>query len=97
VTESAPGLLPLSDLSVSAYPRRGPLPRIAYGILENPARFAGRTITIPLLSPPENLANAEELADAVMCGGRQACGVQFFRSVTAFAQHLDEAADPALY
>lgn len=95
--ENDPGFLPVSDLSVSSYPRRGPLPRIAYSILENPARFAGRTITIPLLSPPENMANAEELADAIMCGGRQACGVQFFRSVVAFALHLDEGTDPALY
>lgn len=75
-------------------PQRGRLPKIAETILKQAAKLRERTISIPMFSHPESMANAEELADAVMCGARKSCRVQFFRSVALAALHI--VGDPAL-
>lgn len=74
--------------------QRTRLPKIAKTILEQAAKLRERTISIPMYSHPESMANAEELADAVMCGARKSCRVQFFRSVALAALYI--VGDPAL-
>jgi len=69
------------------------LPEVARVILERPGLLRGRTVAIPLYSQPEEMANAELLADAVMCGARASCSVDFFRDLAALAMQLEE--DPA--
>ena len=78
----------------TAYPGRDTLPEAVRTIHERPALLRGRTITIPLHSPPEDMDNAAELACAVMCGIRTACRVDFFRDVAELALRHEE--DPAL-
>lgn len=78
----------------TARPQRTRLPKIAKTILEQAAKLRERTISIPMYSHPESMANAEELADAVMCGARKSCRVQFFRSVALAALYI--VGDPAL-
>jgi hypothetical protein len=84
---------PLQPTS-SQYPSRGPLPPIVNAILERPETLRERTISIPLFTSPEDMAFAEELAWAVMCGIRATCRVDFERSVEALAMLNDP--DPAL-
>lgn len=86
------------DVAVAAtqakLPLRARLPLLAETILKQAAKLRERTISIPMYSHPESMADAEELADAVMCGGRNSCRVQFFRSVALAALYI--VGDPAL-
>jgi hypothetical protein len=84
---------PLQPIS-SQYPSRGPLPPIVGAILERPETLSERTISIPLFTSPEDMAFAEELAWAVMCGIRETCRVDFERSVEVLAMLSDP--DPAV-
>jgi hypothetical protein len=84
---------PLQPTS-SQYPNRGALPPIVNAILDRPETLRERTISIPLFTSPEDMAFAEELAWAVMCGIRETCRVDFERSVEALAMLNDP--DPAL-
>lgn len=79
---------------VTTASRPARLPKIAETILQQAAKLRQRTISIPMYSHPESMANAEELADAVMCGARKSCRVQFFRSVALAALYI--VGDPAL-
>lgn len=83
----------LSAPRSSLYPRRGPLPAIVRTIRDHPARLRGRTITIPLFSPPIDIRFSAELVHAVMCGRRPVCRIRIFRSLAAVAQEYEE--DPA--
>ncbi|MBD5801471.1 hypothetical protein AZOA_08860 [Azoarcus sp. Aa7] len=72
--ESAvPWLVPTSERI------RRPLPAIVHVISQDPAQFASRTVRIPLHNYAHNMDAVEQLADAVMCGGRDDCRVQFER------------------
>lgn len=86
---------PSIDPNASAYPSREPLPDLVETILERPEYLRDRTISIPLYSPPETHANAEALADAVMCGARPGCHVEFFHSIwmVALLYETDPARD----
>lgn len=83
----------LSAPRPSLYPKRGPLPAIVKTIRDHPARLRGRTITIPLFSPPIDMRFSVELVQAVMCGRRPACRIRIFRSLAGVAQEYEE--DPA--
>lgn len=74
-------------------PLRAALPAAAQQVLDHPARLRNRTVTIPMFSSYEDRANAEDLADAVMCGARMACRVVFHPDIAAIA-FLHET-DPA--
>lgn len=78
----------------SLYPRRGPLPPVVNTIHEHPGRLRGRTITVPLFSPPIDMRVAVELVEAVMCDVRPECRVRIFRSAAAAAMQYED--DPAL-
>jgi hypothetical protein len=80
-------------LDPAASPPSDGLPEVARVILERPGLLRGHTLTIPLHSPPEEMANAELLAEALMCGARTSCRVDFFRDVAALAMQFEE--DPA--
>ncbi|BAL22517.1 hypothetical protein [Azoarcus sp. KH32C] len=77
----------------SLYPKRGPLPPIVKTIQEQPDLLRSRTITIPLFTPPRDLAFAATLVQAVMCDIRPACRAQIMRSSTAVIDAFEE--DPA--
>ncbi|HJV25630.1 MAG TPA: hypothetical protein VJ673_08075 [Aromatoleum sp.] len=77
----------------SLYPKRGPLPTIVKTIQEQPDLLRSRTITIPLFTPPRDLAFAATLVQAVMCDIRPACRAQIMRSSTAVIDAFEE--DPA--
>lgn len=64
----------------AAMPRRQALPSIVHVINQNPAWLASRTVRIPLHNHAHNMEAVEQLADAVMCGGRHDCRVEFERS-----------------
>jgi hypothetical protein len=81
----------------SGRPQRGTLTQLAVALVDAPAKMIERTIRVPLLSYPENMSDVEELADAVVCGGRITCRVEFFRTTGALALHLDDESDPALH
>ncbi len=76
------------------YPGQMVLPLAVREIREQPMRLYGRTLVIPMFSTPELAANSEMLADAVMCGARPACRVDFFHDVAGLASLYEE--DPAL-
>lgn len=61
---------------------------LARTILDRPGALQQRTLSIPLLSPPESHLGAEELAGAVMCADRIRCRV-------SFRSRYDPLADPA--
>lgn len=72
--ESAvPWLVPTSERV------RRPLPALVHVISQDPAQLASRTVRIPLHNYAQNMEAVEQLADAVMCGGRSDCRVQFER------------------
>lgn len=56
-----------------------PLPALVHVISQDPAQLASRTVRIPLHNYAHNMEAVEQLADAVMCGGRSDCRVQFER------------------
>lgn len=58
---------------------RRPLPALVHVISQDPAQLASRTVRIPLHNYAHNMEAVEQLADAVMCGGRGDCRVQFER------------------
>ena len=53
------------------------LPQIARRILDLPETLAGQVIRIPLYAPPFEFALVGQLAEAVMCGARDRCGILF--------------------
>ena len=53
------------------------LPPIVRAIREQPGRFAGRAVHIPLWNVPYEMAFARQLAESVMCGARDDCHVDF--------------------
>lgn len=61
---------------------------LARTILDRPGALQQRTLSIPLLSPPESRLGAEELAGAVMCADRIRCRV-------SFRSRYDPLLDPA--
>lgn len=69
---------------------------LANAILRSPGELRGRRIVIPMFSEPEDRAFMIELAEAVMCGVRPRCAVEFLQSISEVALALDEAGDPAL-
>ncbi len=81
------------SVAPSGMPSRRPLPALVDTILERPAALRDRRIRIPLYSPPESRENAEELADAVMCGARKHCQVRFIHAIELAALYYEE--DPA--
>ena len=70
---AVPWLVPTSERI------RRPLPVLVHVIGQDPAQLASRTVRIPLHNYAENMDAVEQLADAVMCGGRSDCRVQFER------------------
>ena len=64
------------------FPTRGPLPPLVGTIAAEPGLLLGQFVRIPLHSPPEYLDDAALLADAVMCGGRLNCLVNFDDGLT---------------
>jgi hypothetical protein len=73
-----------------------PLPRLAREILEHPEQFQGRRISIPMYSEPEEREFMIQLAEAVMCGVRKACSVEFLRTISEVALAQDAIDDPAI-
>lgn len=69
---------------------------LANRILRKPGELEGRRIVIPMFSEPEDRAFMIELAEAVMCGVRPRCAVEFLQSVSEVALALDAIGDPAL-
>lgn len=53
------------------------LPKLVADIRNAPATLDGKTIVIPLHSPPIDMARAGLLARHVMCGALPACEVEF--------------------
>ncbi|HJV25769.1 MAG TPA: hypothetical protein VJ673_08775 [Aromatoleum sp.] len=76
--------------------RTRPLPRVARQILERPEQFQGRRISIPMYSEPEEREFMVQLAEAVMCGVRKACSVEFLRTISEVALAQDAIDDPAI-
>lgn len=72
--------------------RRG-LPPFVRALRDRPSDLAGRTIRIPMHGPLLDPAFARELAQAVMCGSRAACSVQFVSRPEAIVAVSDEALD----
>lgn len=95
-TSSASATASTNASTESGRPQRGTLTQLAVALVNAPAKMVERTIRVPLLSYPENMSDVEELADAVVCGGRITCRVEFFRTTGALALHLDDEGDPAL-
>jgi len=69
------------------------LPAIVKTIHERPAQLRGRTITIPVFTPPRDAQFAAMLVEAVMCGARPSCRARILRSPAAVAVEYEE--DPA--
>ncbi|BAL22399.1 hypothetical protein AZKH_0047 [Azoarcus sp. KH32C] len=93
-----PGEVPdAGEAERSAAPSKGrPLPRVARQILEHPEQFQGRRISIPMYSDPGEREFMIQLAEAVMCGVRQACSVEFLRTISEVALAQDALDDPAI-
>ena len=53
------------------------LPQIARRIWGTPESLAGHLIRIPLHAPPFEFALVGQLAESVMCGARNSCGILF--------------------
>lgn len=53
------------------------LPPVVGEILNNPERLSGRRIRIPLHGEPVDFELVGQLAEAVMCGSNEHCGVVF--------------------
>lgn len=71
------------------------LPAVAQRILREPLKLRDRIIVIPMFSSYESRENARELADAVMCGTRLACRVNYHpdMATVAFLHETDPARD----
>ena len=61
------------------------LPPLVREIVRAPRRLVGAEVSIPLLSPPDDLLFVEQLAQSTMCYGRPACRVTFLRPSTEVA------------
>lgn len=72
------------------------LPPPARAILHEPDRLKGHRIAVPMLTEPESRAFMIELVEAVMCGAKRNCAVQFLEMGAPLALLLDEFNDPAL-
>lgn len=72
------------------------LPGFVRELRLNPARFAQEAIVVPMFAPSDDAARVHELAQAVMCGSRQACSVVMSPSPLSveLLRLLDD--DPAL-
>lgn len=79
---TAPDSPPATSSTTDIFPTRGPLPPLVGTIAAEPGLLVGQLVRIPLHSPPENLSDAALLADAVMCGGRLHCLVNFDSGLT---------------
>lgn len=66
---------------------------LAHAILDTPDRLQRRTIAIPVFGSNCSRAAAEQLAEAVMCGGRRDCEVGLLSPFEAFVRQLDEFGD----
>lgn len=53
------------------------LPTLIHDIWNSPQQLAGRRLSIPLHSVPFDFEMVGRLAESVMCGNRDACGVIF--------------------
>lgn len=76
--------------------RRHRLPPVVEAILRRPRALGGRIFVIPLLTEPQDMEFARELAASVMCGVKRHCEVDFLRSFVDIALAMDHAGDPAL-
>lgn len=50
---------------------------MARQVIEEPEAFAGKWVEIPLMAPPFDFELVGQLAEFVMCGNQDACGVLF--------------------
>lgn len=66
--------------------RNSQLPVAARKIIDDPDRLAGWRVEIPLLAPPFDFELVGQLAEYVMCGNREACGVIFGETLAQLDQ-----------
>lgn len=64
----------------------GALPKWLAAMRERPESFAGRRVTIPLYTHPEDPEFLHQLAETVMCGARKSCRVTWIARTTQLAQ-----------
>lgn len=76
--------------------RSKPLPPLVRAILHDPGSLTGRRISIPMFSEPEEQAFMIELAEAVMCGIKAECSVQFLGAGSGTVLRVDEIDGSAL-
>lgn len=82
-----------ADGAAETDPVYGRLPPLVQQIHLRPAQLRGQTIVIPIYSHPFGRERVEQLADAIMCGGKSSCRVDFAHDAADFSAF--EEIDPA--
>lgn len=66
--------------------RNSTLPAAAKRVIDEPDMLTGWRVEIPLLAPPFDFELVGQLAEYVMCGNREACGVIFGETLAQLDQ-----------
>lgn len=66
--------------------RSGSLPHVVQVLRDRPGALAGKQVRIPLHTEPTDMVFVRQLAQAVMCGSRAACRVEFGPTIFELAR-----------
>lgn len=98
--ERVPDAFDTGLATASTDARAGRLPAIVQTLRERPGDLAGLQVKIPLHTDPTDMVLVRELAQAVMCGSRPDCRVDFrptdFDLAKLSAADLVDATDAAM-
>jgi hypothetical protein len=85
--------VPAATPSTSAGARARELPAVVADLRQQPARWRGRTVRIPLHTEPIDDTLTAELAQAVLCGSLSGCRVDYERDPVFSLQARADLAD----